>query len=108
VFEKQLGAPRNAFESLQTLIEEVDVGEQVQLAWELRRLAEITGQWAQLSDSLLIVADRAPETNDQARLYAELGSVFADRLGAIDRALASYAKANELEPNAVSSFVTLA
>ncbi len=107
VFEKQLGAPRNAFESLQTLIEEVEVGEQVQLAWELRRLAEITGQWAPLSDSLLIVAERASETSEQARLYAELGAVFADRLGAIDRALAAYAKANELQPTAAWLEATL-
>jgi tetratricopeptide (TPR) repeat protein len=100
VFEKQLGAPRNAFESLQTLIEEVEVTEQIELAWELRRLAEITGQWAPLSDSLLIVAERARDPQQQARLYAELGSVFAERLGAIDRALVSYGKAIELEPNA--------
>ena len=100
VFETQLGAPRNAFESAQALIEEVEVAEQVQLAWELRRLAEVTGQWAPLADSLTIVADRAPETSEQARLYAELGSVFADRLGANDRALAAYAKSGELEPSA--------
>ena len=100
LFETKLDAPANAFASLQTLIEEVSPEEQLALTGELARLAEITGQWSALADSLLIVAERTTETQSQARLYADLGRVYAEKLGAADRAIAAYEKAIELEPAA--------
>jgi tetratricopeptide (TPR) repeat protein len=98
LFENKLGAPANAFTSLQTLIEEVSVSEQLELTDELARLAEITGDWSALADSLLIVAERATDAASQARLYTDLARVYAEKLGAADRAIVSYEKANEIEP----------
>lgn len=97
IYEERLSAPGSAFRELQTLIEEVAVAEQVAMVPELHRLAEITGQWGPLADSLEIVAQRTPEPAEQARLYAELGRVYAERLGAADRALAAYEKAIGIE-----------
>lgn len=97
LFENKLGAPRNAFESLQALVEDVDVEEQIRLLDELTRLAEVTGQWSALAESLVVVARRAPEINDQARLQTELGDVYAKKMGADDQALVAYEKAIELE-----------
>src|SRR5690606_35657313 len=50
VFENQLGAPANAFSTMQALIEEVPVPRQIELAAELERLAEVTGKWGPLAD----------------------------------------------------------
>lgn len=98
-YETKLGAPASAFKELQALIEEVPVAEQIALVAELRRVAEITGQWGPLADSLEIVAQRAPDVVEQARLFTGLGRVYAERLGASDRALAAYEKAIGLEAN---------
>lgn len=98
-YETKLGAPGSAFKELQALIEEVPVAEQIALVAELRRVAEITGQWGPLADSLEIVAQRAPDATEQARLYTGLGRVYAERLGASDRALAAYERAIALEAN---------
>ncbi len=100
VFEHRLSAPANAFETAQSLIEEVSVSEQVGLADELERLAEVTGKWGPLADSLMVVAERVSDPKDQGRLYERLGSVFAERLGATDRAIAAYEKAVEVAPDA--------
>lgn len=99
VFENHLGAPANAFSTMQALIEEVPVPRQIELAAELERLAEVTGKWGPLADSLMIVAERVSETEPQARMYETLGSVFAERLGATDRAIAAYGKAIEVAPS---------
>jgi tetratricopeptide (TPR) repeat protein len=99
-YETKLGAPASAFRELQALIEEVPVVEQIALVAELRRVAEITGQWGPLADSLEIVAQRAPDPAEQSRLYTGLGRVYAERLGASDRALAAYEQAIGLEANA--------
>ncbi|MCH9682427.1 MAG: hypothetical protein K0V04_13400, partial [Deltaproteobacteria bacterium] len=99
-YEKKLEAPASAFREVQNLLEEVPIAEQITLVAELRRLAEITGQWGPLADSLEIVANRAPDVGDQARLYTGLGRVFSERLGAADRALISYERAIELDANA--------
>lgn len=98
-YETKLGAPGSAFKELQALIEEVPVAEQIALVAELRRVAEITGQWGPMAESLEIVAKRAPDAAEQARLYTGLGRVYAERLGASDRALAAYEKAIGLEAN---------
>ena len=100
LFETKLGAPRNAFESMQALVEEVDAAEQVDLIDELNRLAEVTGQWAPMADTLVVVARRAKDAEDRARLQTELGDVFSLRLGADDQALVAYEKALELQPTA--------
>ncbi len=99
LFEKELGAPRNAFETLSALIESVEVAEQVKLADEVMRLAAETGDWAPAAETLGVLAERAPSTQDQARLYATLAEVHAERLGAQEQALTAYARALELEPN---------
>ncbi len=99
-FEKKMGAPASAFREVQTLIEEVSVDEQITLVAELRRLAEITGQWGPLAESLEIVANRATAPGDQARLFTGLGRIFAERLGSSDQALAAYEKAIGVEANA--------
>ncbi|MCX4241155.1 hypothetical protein [Paraliomyxa miuraensis] len=101
-YETKLSAPASAFRELQALIEEVAVGEQLAMVGELQRLAEITGQWGPLADSLEIVAQRVPEAAEQARLYTELGRIYAERLGAADRALAAYEKAIGIEATAQS------
>jgi len=98
-YEAKLGAPASAFRELQALIEEVSVAEQIALVAELHRLTEVTGQWGPLAESLEIVARRAPDTTEQARLYTGLGRVLAERLGTPDRALAAYEKAIGLEAN---------
>ncbi len=100
LYEKKLGAPASAFREVQNLIEEIPANEQITAVAELRRLAEVTGQWGPLADSLEIVAGRVPDVSDQARLYTGLGRVFAERLGAADRAVAAYEKAIEIEANA--------
>jgi len=99
LFEKELGAPRNAFETLQVLIESVEVAEQVKLADEVMRLAGETGDWAPAAETLGVLAERAPSNEDQARLFATLAEVHAERLGAQEQALTAYGKALELEPN---------
>lgn len=96
-YDARLGAPASALREAQHLIEEVGVAEQIELIDEVRRLAEVTGQWGPLAESLEIVAQRAPEAADQARLYTALGKVFAERLGAGDRALAAYEKSIGIE-----------
>jgi tetratricopeptide (TPR) repeat protein len=96
VFEHQLGAPANAFETMQALIEEVAVPRQIELAAELERLAEVTGKWGPLADSLMIVAERITDAEAQARMYERLGGVFAERLGATDRAIVAFEKAVEV------------
>ena len=98
LFEKELGAPRSAFETLQALIDTVEVGEQVKLADEVMRLAGETGDWAPAAETLGVLAERAPATEDQARLYATLAEIHAERLGAQEQALSAYAKALELQP----------
>ena len=98
LFEKELGAPRSAFETLQALLETVEVAEQVKLADEVLRLAADTGDWAPAAETLGVLAERAPSTEDQARLYATLAEVHAERLGAQEQALTAYAKALELQP----------
>jgi tetratricopeptide (TPR) repeat protein len=102
VFEHRLSAPANAFETAQSLIEEVSVAEQIGLAEELERLAEVTGKWGPLADSLMVVAERVSDPKDQGRLYERLASVFSERLGATDRAIAAYEKAVEVAPHAES------
>lgn len=101
-YETKLGAPASAFRELQALIEEVPVADQIALVAELHRLAEITGQWGPLADSLEIVADRAPDAADQSRLHTGLGRVLAERLGTPDRALAAYEKAIGIEATAAN------
>src|SRR5690606_24571981 len=101
-YETKLGAPASAFRELQALVEEVAVAEQLALTTELRRLAELTGQGGPLADSLEIVAQRAPEPAAQSGLYTALGPVYAERLGAADRALAAYEKAIGIEASAQS------
>ncbi|MCA9710193.1 MAG: hypothetical protein KDK70_30415, partial [Myxococcales bacterium] len=101
-YEHRLGSPASALRELQALLEEVPVPEQIAAVPELRRLAEVTGQWGPLAESLEIVADRATEPGDRARLYATLGEVFAERLGAADRALAALEKAIEIDATARS------
>lgn len=100
IYETKLGAPLNAFEILQGLLEEIPLAQQLESLAELQRLAELTGQWAQLAESMMIVADRTTDTARQAELYRELGGVFAGKLGATDRAVAAYEKANEAVPTA--------
>lgn len=98
LFEKELGAPRSAFETLQALIESVEVAEQVKLADEVMRLAGETGDWAPAAETLGVLAERAPSTEQQAELYATLAEVHAERLGAQEQALAAYGRALELQP----------
>ncbi len=98
LFETELGAPRSAFEILQTLIETVEVGEQTKLSVEVLRLAEETGDWAPAAETLGVLAERAPAPEDQARLFATLAEVHAERLGAHEQALAAYDRALEIEP----------
>ncbi|MEM6290687.1 MAG: SIR2 family protein [Myxococcota bacterium] len=107
LFEKELGAPRNAFETLQALIESVEVAEQVKLADEVLRLASETGEWAPAAETLSVLAERAPTPEDQARLYATLAETYAERLGSPEQALASYGKAIELEPSESSLAATI-
>ena len=66
LFEKELGAPRSAFETLQALIESVEVAEQVKLADEVMRLAAETGDWAPAAETLGVLAERAPSNEDAA------------------------------------------
>ncbi len=108
LFEKELGAPRSAFETLQALIESVEVAEQVKLSGEVLRLAEETGEWAPASETLGVLAERATSADEQAELYATLGETFAERLGSPDRALGAYAKALELKPTESWLSATLA
>ncbi len=98
LFEKELGAPRSAFETLQALIESVEVAEQVKLADEVMRLAAESGDWAPAAETLGVLAERAPSNEDQAQLYATLAEVHAERLGAQEQALTAYGRALELEP----------
>ncbi|MBX7078653.1 MAG: protein kinase [Nannocystaceae bacterium] len=100
IYELRLAAPANAFEIVQGLIEVLPASEQPAAIADLRRLAELTGQWSQLADSMMIVAERTSDTSAQAALFGELGAVFLDKLGATDRAVAAYEKANELVPSA--------
>lgn len=102
IYETKLGAPGNAFEITQALIEELPPGEQHTALADLRRLAEITASWSQLADSLMIVAERTTDAAAQAALFEELGKLFAEKLGASDRALAAYEKANEIHPSAAT------
>lgn len=100
IYEQKLAAPASAFEIVQSLIEELPANLQPSAADDLHRLAELTGQWSQLADSMMIVADRATEVEPQARLFATLGRIFAEKLGAGDRAVAAFEKSNELAPSA--------
>jgi tetratricopeptide (TPR) repeat protein len=100
IYETKLGAPGSAFEILQGLLEELPIAQQLESLTELGRLAELTGQWSQLAESMTIVADRTTDPARQAELYRELGGVFGGRLGASDRAVAAYEKANEAAPGA--------
>ncbi|MCP5070877.1 MAG: protein kinase, partial [bacterium] len=98
LFERELGAPANAFATLQALIEDVPVPMQLELIDDLVRLGGLSGNWSQLAESITIVAGRAPDADRQAGLYAELGHVYAEQLGAPDRALSAYEHASELQP----------
>ncbi|MBC8072791.1 MAG: protein kinase, partial [Deltaproteobacteria bacterium] len=100
IYETKLGAPASAFEILQTELEELPIAEQHDSLAELARLAELTGQWSQLAESMQLVADRTPELPRQAELYRGLGAVLAGRLGASERAVEAYEKANEAVPTA--------
>ena len=61
IYETKLGAPGNAFEITQALIEELPPTEQHTAIADLRRLAEITASWSQFADSLMIVAERTTD-----------------------------------------------
>jgi tetratricopeptide (TPR) repeat protein len=102
IYETRLGAPASAFEIIQALIEELPPGEQHTATGDLRRLAEITASWSELADSLMIVAERTPDSTRQAALYEELGRVFGEQLGAGERAIAAYEKAIEIQPSAAT------
>lgn len=102
IYAEKLDSPASAFREAQGLVEEISVEEQVAMVAELHRMAEVTGQWAPLAESLEIVANRAPQPADQARLFAALGRVHAERLGAADPALAAYGKAIAIEPDAAT------
>jgi tetratricopeptide (TPR) repeat protein len=98
MFEKDLGAPAGAFATLQTLIEEVPVPVQVQLLSDLQRVGALAGNWSQLANTITLVAGRVQDPEQQAPLYVDLGTIYADQLGAADNAVACYAKALELQP----------
>ncbi len=102
IYETRLGAPGNAFEVTQGLIEELPPAEQHTAIVDLRRLAEITAGWSQFADSLMIVAERTTDTLRHAELLEELGRIFAEKLGASERALTAYEKAAELRPGAAT------
>lgn len=102
IYETRLGAPASAFEIIQGLIEELPPGEQHTAIGDLRRLAEITASWSDLADSLMIVAERTPDATRQAELFEELGRVFGEQLGAGERAIAAYEKANEIHGSAAT------
>lgn len=100
LYERELGAPASAFDTLQGLLDAVDGAQQIELVAELRRLAEITGQWAELGECMDAVAERIRDPERQAELHFDLGRVFADRLGANERAVAELEKAAALRPSA--------
>lgn len=102
IYETRLGAPANAFEVIQGLIEELAPSEQHTAIADLRRLAEITAGWSNFADSLMIVAERTLAGDRQGELYEELGRIFSEKLGASDRALVAYEKANEQRPTAAT------
>lgn len=102
IYETKLGAPGNAFEITQALIEDLPPAEQHTSVGDLRRLAEVTGNWSQFAESLMIVAERTTDTERQAELFEELGKIFSEKLGASDRALAAFEKANEVRPTAAT------
>jgi len=107
IFEDHLDAPANAFASLQTLIDEVDIGEQVELLQELERLAQVTGQWTELTDSMLAVTKRVRRSDAQASLYVRLGEIFSERLHAPHKALEAYQAAIRRSPSAEAWAATL-
>ena len=99
LLERELGAPAHALATLQALIEEVPIPAQVELVEELDRLAEVTGQFGPCAESLAIVAERVLDAPTKARLFGRLGEIYADQLGAPDRAAAAFERAMELDPS---------
>jgi tetratricopeptide (TPR) repeat protein len=98
IFENQLGAPGNAFETLQAVFEDLSVSAQVGLMDDLMRLGELTGRWSELAERLAIVANKATDDAERARLGLSLGRIYATELAAPDQAIACYEAVAEFRP----------
>lgn len=99
ILESKLGSPAFALETLGSVLGEVSLKAKVELADDLLRLAEITGKWAEVAAMLAPVADAATTPEDRARLQAALARVYAEELGASERAHACYVRALEAAPS---------
>ncbi len=102
VLEEKLGAPSDAFSTLQAVLEQVPVPAQVDLLEALARLAEIAGRYEDLAASYEAVAARVADPAVRCDLYRALGDLLADRLGSPERALAAYGHAAEADPAAAA------
>jgi Tfp pilus assembly protein PilF len=102
LLEGPLGAPAFALETLLSVLDELTLPARVGLAPDLLRLGRVTGRWQQVTAALQPIAESAPEPADRANLARSLARVYAEELGAIDRAHGMYVRAMELEPELVS------
>lgn len=100
IFENQLQAPANAFMTLQAVLDELPVPAQIDLVDELVRLADASGSWAELADTVQAVAERAPDPGRQGQMYLMLAKLYAEQLGAADQAAGAYERAMTMLPDA--------
>lgn len=96
IFENQLGAPGNAFETLQAVLDELSISAQVELIDDLLRLGEVTGRWSELAECVATVANTATDDAERARLGLALGRIYAEELAAPERAIACYEAVSQM------------
>ena len=96
--ENKLGAPAVALDALLKLIDTISPKAQVPLTDDLQRLAEVTGRWAAVADKLREVGRRTPGAADQMRLLQRAAQIWVEQVGELDRAIAVYEDALDLEP----------
>jgi tetratricopeptide (TPR) repeat protein len=95
LFERELADPERA---LTTLLEAYREAPSRDLWWELERLAGATGRHADLAAELEVAIPELPAA-DRAEAWTRLGTLLADRVGAVDEALAAFAAAIAGEPD---------
>lgn len=98
ICETKLGAPSHALDAVAQLIDSVSVSAQVPLADELLRLGEVTGRWAAVAEKLGSVGRRVPGADDQLRLLGRAAQIYVAQVGDLDKAIAIYEAALDLEP----------
>ncbi|WP_106391552.1 protein kinase domain-containing protein [Enhygromyxa salina] len=98
ISERHLDAPGTALDAILQLVDAISVNAQLPLVDDLLRLAEVTGRWATVAEKLRSVGRRIPQADAQLQILARAAQIYLEQVGELDRAIAVYEDALDLEP----------